>query len=111
MKKTIFLGALFFSLNAFSAIEVSPVTKIDRIMSFSEYGQGDVTVWLENNGAICTHGYWLRKADPGFDANLSLVLSAFHAQSAISIRGHTDDIWTGSSGTFCHVYLIDLTTP
>jgi len=86
------------------AAEPSPTSKVKKIASYSEYGGGDVMISLEKNGNICTSGYFLKKTDPGFNANLSMVLAAYHSKSVIRIDGHTDQKWTGSSGYYCHVY-------
>ncbi|ALU41478.1 hypothetical protein [Pseudoalteromonas rubra] len=50
----------------------------------------------------------MKKPDPGFDANLSVLLSAYHAKSKVIARGHDDQIWGGSSGRYCLLYSIEL---
>jgi hypothetical protein len=106
MKK--FIGLLVVvSLSAF-ATEPSPTAKVSKLMSYAEYGGGDLVFVLETNGSICKSGYYLKKTDPGFEAGLSMLLSAYHAKTPIRVDGHTDQRWAGSSGYFCHVYDIGL---
>ena len=108
--KKVYLYFIFIISPVYSVadIEISPSTTVSQLLSFSEYGEGDVVAKLNNNGNICSGGYWLRKSDPGFEANLSLILSALHSGSMVQIRAHTDRIWPGSSGTYCHVYLVTI---
>lgn len=109
MKIFYFLFVILLSSSAYSANEVSAISKVNTILSVSEYGQGDVIFKMDENGTQCTHGYWLRPSDPGFESNLSVVLSAFHSQSNLRVIGQDHAIWTGSSAyTYCHVSNISL---
>ena len=100
----IVLAVVAFKLSA--ATEPSANSKIKELTSYTEYGGGDVIVKLEINGSNCTHGYWFKKSDPGFDANLSMLIAAYHSNSNIEIHAHDNQIWGGSSGTYCHAYSI-----
>lgn len=109
MKKVIiasFLGLLSFGALTAEKTEQSSASKIQRIYAYSQYGGGDVSINLQTNGAVCTHGYFLKKSDAGFQANLSMLLSAYHAQTPIKIDAHTDQKWAGSAYPVCHVYSI-----
>ena len=105
MKKIMFIMSFLFVGAVAAATEGSALSKIEQLYSFSESGGGDVTVRLSENGSICA-GYWLKKTDPGFQANLSMIIAAYHAKSDIVITGHTDQIWAGSGGKYCHVYSV-----
>jgi len=105
MKKLIIATLITISMSVF-ATESSSLSKVKRIIAYSEYGDGDVAIVLESNGATCVNGYFLKKSDPGFDANFSMVLAAYHSKSAIKVLGHTDQKWAGSSGYYCHAYSI-----
>lgn len=89
-------------------IKGSGITIIKTIVSFSEYGGGDVVLKTVNTEPSCANGYWLKKSDPGFEVNMSILLSAYHAKSSVILRGHDNQIWGGSSGTYCHLYSIEL---
>lgn len=52
----------------------SSYSTIDFVQSYSEYGGGDVVFKIKNPTSACPDGYWLRKTDPGFQANLSMVI-------------------------------------
>jgi len=106
VKKFISTFILFWSAGAFPAVEVSPSSKILKLISYAEYGGGDVQVMLETNGTVCADGYYLKKTDPGFDANLSMMLAAYHSISNVVVDGHTDQKWAGSSGYYCHLYSV-----
>ncbi|MEI8594388.1 hypothetical protein [Photobacterium sp. Hal280] len=87
----------------------SGASTIKMIHSYSEYGGGDVIFRLaESETTSCPSGYWLRKTDPGFDANLSMLIAAFHAKSRVVVYGLPDEIWPGSqTGKYCHLYAIN----
>ena len=101
---------LLVSTVSFAANEASGREKIIRLLSFSEFGGGDVQIVLETNGSICADGYWLRATDPGFNANVSMLLSAYHSKEEVTIVAHSDlqDKWPGSSGYFCRVNYVKL---
>jgi len=107
MKTLIACILAFISFGAFAELVNSPLSKVSVIYSYSEYGNGDVVVELANNGTPCTQGFWLKKADPGFEANLSLIISAYHAKNDLMLYGHSDQVWQGSTGTFCHLYAVN----
>lgn len=100
---------LFLLLSEFvhAANETSDITTIVRVVSFSEYGNGDVVVVTEKKGTSCVSGYWLKKVDPGFNANLSMLIAAYQAKTNIVLTGLTDEIWSGSGGRYCHLYSVD----
>jgi len=106
MRKILYIVLILFPFSAFCATEASPKSKIKSMVSYSEYGGGDVQVVLESNGTICVNRYFLKKLDPGFDANMAMLLAAYHSKSTIRIYGHTDQKWAGSSGYYCHVYQV-----
>ncbi|KZY41287.1 hypothetical protein [Oleiphilus sp. HI0123] len=100
-----------YSVNCFSATESSFDTKVERIFAYTEFGNGDVGFWLtENEGKEC-YGYWMSPISKGFDANFSLLLSAYHANSNVIVYGKLgdDNRWPGStSGHYCKVDVIIL---
>lgn len=84
----------------------SGTTKISLVYSYSEFGGGDVYFTIENPIPECSKGYWFRNSDPGFEANMSMVLSAYHAKSPVVIYGLPDEPWSGTSQTACRLYAI-----
>lgn len=110
--KTIIKGImLFISIFAAHSLasEASPKSIVKRFISYSNYGNGDVFVSLENNGSICNYGYYLNKEDQGFEANFSMLLSAYHANNKVILTGlDTEDKWRGSGSTVCKLYSVEL---
>ncbi|TQV86452.1 hypothetical protein [Aliikangiella coralliicola] len=105
MKKLIYI-LMMLPMTAIAASEPSPMSKIKRVITYADYGGGDVQVVLETNGTTCKDGYFFNKADPNFDGMLSMLLSAYHAKTRIILDGHTDQKWAGSSGYYCKLYSI-----
>ena len=81
MRKCCFLLLVLLPCLSFASIEHSAQSTVSKIYSYSTYGSGDVVVQLASNGASCNGGYWLKKADPGFQANFSMLMAAYHAGS------------------------------
>ncbi|KNC66865.1 hypothetical protein [Pseudoalteromonas ardens] len=97
-----------FSTLTFASVKGSTKTTVTTLITYSQYGQGDIVFKLAAPEESCADGYWMKKSDPGFDANLSALLSAYHAKSKVIARGHDDQIWAGSSGRYCLLYSIEL---
>ena len=91
------------------ATEYSYQSKITMVQSYPEYGEGDVIFKINNPATICK-GYWLSPSTPGFNANLSLVLSAYHSTADVRIWGHEEasNKWPGSTTHLCKLYSIKL---
>jgi len=92
-----------------SAVERTVETTINTLQSYPDYGGGDVIFKVDNPSAICK-GYWLSPNTKGFNANLSIVLSAYHSSSKLTIDGHPEDIykWKGSGTHYCKLYSVKL---
>ena len=99
------------SMNIFAASESSFDTTIERISTYSDFGNGDVAFWLSNNEGKACYGYWMSPTFKGFDANFSTLLSAYHSNSSLVIYGKLGDEnkWSGSSSNhYCKVEVIVL---
>ncbi len=81
-------------------------TKIVRMISYNQFGNGDVVFRTESTSDIC-YGYWITKADDGFDANFSMLLSAYHSSSKINVYAYSNQRWAGSSNHWCKVYALE----
>ncbi|PCK32766.1 hypothetical protein [Pseudoalteromonas piscicida] len=99
------------SFQASATFQASTITKIKHIESYSSYGNGDVVFTVTTPQRVCTGGYWLKKDDAGFEANLSILLSAYHGSSDVQIRGLVNELWGGSSKEFCHIHSIKVISP
>jgi hypothetical protein len=106
MNNFFLLLILTFAGNLFAA-EGSPITNIAEIYSYSQYGGGDVVFSLKSPSANCGKGYWLKKSDLGFNANLSMLIAAYHAKTNVIVYGHINEIWDGSTGKYSHLYAIN----
>jgi len=111
VKKSLILAfILLLNSNELFANETSTRTTIHTIQAYPEYGNGDVIFKLSTLSDICK-GYWLSPNSPGFEANLSLLLSAYHASSNIYAYGLTEQSnkWPGSGTHYCKLYSVRLT--
>ncbi|KAF7763149.1 hypothetical protein PUND_b0487 [Pseudoalteromonas undina] len=105
---TVMLHILLFTSQVI-ANETSPKSTIERFVSYSNYGSGDVFVSLEYNGSICNYGYYLNKEDQGFEANYSMLISAYHAYAKVILIGlDKGEKWSGSGNTVCKLYSVEL---
>ena len=52
----------------------------------------------------CEGGFWISSDDVEKNpAMVSLLLSAFHANSQVRFSAYNDDFWSGSSTKYCRV--------
>jgi hypothetical protein len=108
MKKILFSALLLVSASTHAAISGTAVTKVSFMQSYNQYGGGDTTFQVETPLAGCENGFWMSKSDAGFNTNLALILSAYHAKSSVIVYALTDQIWGGSAGKYCKLYMIEL---
>ena len=99
------VAALFMSQLSY-ANERSPEGTITRLITYSEYGAGDVFVSLNNNGTACSYGYYVSKTHPGYEVVVSSLIAAYHTQAKLYIRGLPDKKWTGSTNDVCQIYAV-----
>jgi hypothetical protein len=110
MKKILLSLSLFIlPITVIAAQERSTSTVITVLQSYPDYGDGDVIFKLQTPSTTCK-GYWLSPNSKGFNSNLSLLLSAYHASSNLTIDGHTGDSykWGGSGTHYCKLYSVRL---
>ncbi len=108
LKKFIMIFALA-PLGVF-AVERSPVSEVQAIHSYTNFGHADVVVVLQNSSDVCK-GYWFNKDDAGYQSNLSMLLAAFQANTKLQVHGHEEiqSKWTGSETHFCRLYSVTYT--
>ncbi|MBW8184275.1 hypothetical protein K0625_11360 [Shewanella sp. NR704-98] len=112
MNKTRFVlifASLFIFLvssNSYAATESTSKTTINRLISYNQYGGGDVIFTVNNPTSGC-YGYWIAKSDAGFEANLSMILAAYHSKAEVRVNGLNDQRWNGSSNFWCKLYAIE----
>ncbi|TQF70322.1 hypothetical protein [Pseudoalteromonas luteoviolacea] len=111
MKTKLFLMLLGLTMSQFSyasSVERSSKGVIKNLISYADYGNGDVFISLPTNGATCSYGYYVNKNSAGFQANLSMLLAAYHSQTPVYIHGFTAESkrWTGSKNPVCEVYSV-----
>jgi len=104
MKKLLLI--VIFTLNLFAAQVNTGITKINFITAYPTYGGGDILFRVANPNSECPGGFFLKKEDPGFEATLSMVISAYHAKNDLVVYGITDQIWSGSSTKTCKAYAV-----
>ena len=105
----IFMLLLGASL-AHSTTPASIDTYVEELITYPDYGNGDVVVKVGEGAAIseCVNGFWLSPSQPGFNTNLSVLLSAYQARNKLRFHAHTDQTWEGSTGKYCKIYQIHL---
>ncbi|MBB1301439.1 hypothetical protein H5183_08830 [Pseudoalteromonas sp. SR44-8] len=89
--------------------ESSAVGVIKKLVTFANYGNGDVYVTLPVNGTICKSGCFISKNSNGYESTFSSLLAAYQAQTPITIHGLTasDKRWSGSSLPVCEIYSVE----
>lgn len=96
-------------LSLASSVERSSKGVIKRLITYANFGDGDVFVSLPTNGQICEWGYFVNKNSKGYESTMSSLLAAYHAQTPILIYGLTADNkrWSGSNKRTCEIYAVE----
>lgn len=109
MKLRILSIILIMATSTFSFAKVtSPKSQIDRLITYSKYGRGDTYISLQQNDATCVHGYFVNKESEGYQAMISILISAYHAGSPVRIYAYDNNRWEGSSNPVCEMYSVEL---
>lgn len=105
----VLLGLAISQLSLATSNEKSSKGVIKRLITYANYGNGDVFVSLPTNGSTCSYGYFLSKNSNGYESTLSSLLAAYQAQTAIYIYGLTseDKRWSGSGNHVCEIYSVE----
>lgn len=103
------LAALVFVASgaALAVEEPSNPGTVARVISYTTYGNGDVAVALSNITGKTCEGYWLNKADPGFQANFAMLVAAYHTKNTVQLYGETTLKWAATGAYFCKLTLVD----
>ncbi len=76
---------------------------ITKIYSYTQFGGGDIQIYVSSPATNCAAGFWLSPHDPGFNSTLNFLLSAFHAKSTLNMIGEDTKLWTGSGTPYCRL--------
>ena len=108
MKKVIGVILLSMLSTPLWALESSAGT-IERMISYTKYGNADIFVSLTTNGAEhCTYGYFIRKDAPGYESAMSMLLAAYHAKKSVKISAYDTVKWPGNAdNTVCEIYSVE----
>jgi len=106
MKKLLMVTLFMLWSNVIAAAEPTGTTTITRVITYNEYGGGDVVFKVANPSSSC-YGYWINKNDAGFNANLSFLLASYQAKNKVKVYGHPEQKWGGSGNNWCKLYAIE----
>lgn len=109
MKKIIAVAIFCVSANSFAGVISAQNTTITGV---SSYGSGNVTgdILIKISGPVtgCENGYYLPNNNEGKEEILSLVLSAFHAGTTVTINAYDSPRWPGSGANYCYIEAVHL---
>ena len=102
------LLALGLATEAEATIYNTDASTISTISTYTQYGGGDVIVFLANNSlsASCPYGFWIRATDPGAKTTIAQVLAAQAAGTSVRIWADTAVTWSGAGSAACAVWNI-----
>jgi hypothetical protein len=89
------------------AVERSPLSEIQALHSYTNFGNADVVFVLQSTSGTCK-GYWFNKDDAGYQSNMSMLLAAYQANTKLQVHGHEEiqSKWTGADNHFCRLYSV-----
>jgi hypothetical protein len=107
---------LFFAASLLAGLAVTTKTnagivngsvgQLTQLMTFVDYGTGDVVVKVQTPLATCQDGFWLRMTDIGAKQTYAQLLGAWHTQQPLTIWADDGVIWSGSGGRYCRIYSV-----
>ena len=124
-KKIILFLTLIVSFHSYAAVNDKSQTDsgvIKTLMSYSDYGQGDVLVYFDTGLDECPSGLYIppkmmsfdsngiisETVNPGASNNLSLILAAHMANRKVRFEVYSERIWKGSLTPRCEIRRVDL---
>ena len=105
--KGLLSAILFVACCSLSANETSPKSTVTRLISYAQYGNGDVYVRLQETAATCSGGYFINQNSVGFKNTFSMLLAAYQTQTPLHIVGNEAVRWGGSSAVVCEIYSVN----
>jgi len=106
MKNIIFATiALLSPTLCWGALVNGIVGRVTQLWTYTDFN-GDVVINVQTPVTQCQDGFWLRMTDTGAKQVYAAVLAAFHAQTPLSVYAYDDQLWTGTTGHVCRVYVI-----
>lgn len=108
IKRTLGAGVLLLLGNASVAgMSTNGFFPVEDVLVWADYSNGAFRVSLEaqdeNANALCPAGYWLDGSNDKNSSVLSVVLSAYHAQSKIRVYADENDDFPGMASKECKI--------
>jgi len=100
------VACLMTSVCAHAVLSTTSVTTLNYLSSYTQFGSGDVIFRVANPTGDC-FGYWISKTDPGYQANMAMLLAAYQSKTPILIAAMNDQLWTGSGNAYCKLWNVD----
>jgi len=97
-----------------AAVISSGKTTITKIVSYTgavdtdNSTRGDMLILTVTAPAGCTSGFWLHPSNVGYNNTLSVLLSAFHTKSTVSINADDTKLLPDTGGKFCRIDSVEL---
>jgi hypothetical protein len=88
---------------AHAALVGGNVGLLTQLITFTDYGTGDVVIIVAAPLATCQQGFWLRMTDAGVKAAYAQLLAAWHGGQPLTVYGWDDQLWSGSAGRYCRL--------
>jgi hypothetical protein len=89
---------------------VATVANVERIFTYGTYENNNlsfrnqVVILVDTPLAGCEGGFWISGDDAENNPTMvSMLLSAFHANSQVRFSAYNDDFWSGSSTKYCRI--------
>jgi hypothetical protein len=95
-----------------TAAIVSPPAAVSVTFSYAytNYNGGDFVFSTSATAEGCGSGWYISSADPGYKAAVSTVLTAQAGGNFVIVYGDNAQLWSGSSGKYCHVQAVGISS-
>jgi len=105
------VSCMCFLQRATAAI-VTPAASVTvtQTYAYSNFGGGDFVFSTSAGAPGCENGWYIKATDPGYKAVVASILTAQAGGNFVLVYGDNADVWPGSSGHYCRVQSVGITS-
>lgn len=113
IEKNKILFAYFLLCSSFgvhASIVSGNVGLIKHFVVYTNYNSGDYLIQVASPLENCEGGFYASAADPGAKNVFAMLQMAYLTKTKLQIWAESDQLFSGSSNRYCHIYVVDYVT-
>lgn len=114
VRKKLLLSAILFLLCSSAPVNASLVSGnvglIRHFVVYTNYNSGDFLIQVASPLENCEGGFYASSSDPGSKNVFAMLQMAYLTKTKLQIWAESDQLFSGSSNRYCHIYAVDYVT-